>query len=101
MTLTGFLRIPRHTTPGRWLPGKPDGVVRGDLHRLRSFGNVAFIGRATGVRPGGIIQGEKAATPPLEAVLRATNYQPHYPWIGAPHSRARWQPAAPARLSWG
>ena len=84
MTLTGFLRVPRHTAAGRWLHGKPDGVVRGDLHRLRSFGNVAFIGRATGERPGGSIQGETAATPPLEAVVWATGYRPDYPWIELP-----------------
>ena len=84
MTLTGFLRMPRHTAPGRWLHAKPDGVVRGDLHQLRSFANVAFIGRATGALPGGIIQGEKAATPPLEGVVWATGYRPDYPWIELP-----------------
>ena len=84
MTLTGFLRVPRHTAPGRWLHRRPDGVVSGDLHRLRSFANVAFIGRATGVQPGGIIEGEKAVTPPLEAVVWATGYRPDYPWIELP-----------------
>ena len=84
MTLTGFLRVPRHTAPGRWLEGKPDGVVSGDLHRLRSFANVAFIGRASGVQPGSSIRGEKAGTPPLEAVVWATGYRPDYPWIALP-----------------
>ncbi|MCI1186688.1 NAD(P)/FAD-dependent oxidoreductase [Hymenobacter sp. DH14] len=84
MTLTGFLRVPRHTALGRWLHSKPDGVVSGDLDHLRSFANVTFIGRATGVLPGGIIRGEKAATPPLEAVVWATGYRPHYPWIELP-----------------
>lgn len=84
MVLTGFLRVPRHTALGRRLHGQPDGVVRADLHHLRRFANVTFIGRATGVRPGGIIVGEKAATPPLEAVLWATGYQPDYPWLALP-----------------
>ena len=84
MTLTGFLRIPRHTALGRRMQGKPDGVVSGDLHRLRSFANVTFIGRAVGVQPGNSIQGEKADTPPLEAVIWATGYQPDYPWIELP-----------------
>ena len=84
MTLTGFLRVPRHTALGRRLHPRPDGVVSGDLHRLRSFANVAFIGRATGVLPGGVVQGEQEATPPLEAVVWATGYQPDYPWIELP-----------------
>ncbi|MDQ2793923.1 MAG: pyridine nucleotide-disulfide oxidoreductase, partial [Bacteroidota bacterium] len=84
MTLTGFLRVPRHTALGRRLQRQPDGVVRGDLHHLRSFANVQFIGRATGALPGGSIQGEKAATPPLAAVVWATGYRPDYPWIELP-----------------
>ena len=84
ITLTGFLRVPRHTALGRRLQARPDGVVSGDLHRLRSFANVGFVGRATGVLPGGIIQGEAAATPPLEAVVWATGYQPDYPWLELP-----------------
>ena len=84
MTLTGFLRVPRHTALGRRLQTKPDGVVSGDLHHLRRFPNVSFIGRATGVLPDGIIQGEKTATPPLEAVIWATGYRPDYPWIELP-----------------
>ena len=84
MTLTGFLRVPRHTALGRRLHTKPDGVVSGDLHRLRQFANVEFIGRANGVLSGGIIQGEKAASPPLEAVVWATGYRPDYPWIELP-----------------
>lgn len=84
MTLTGFLRIPRHTKLGHWLHTKPDGVVNDDLNRLRSFANVAFVGRATGVLPGGIVRAEKADTPSLEAVVWATGYQPHYPWIELP-----------------
>ena len=84
MTLTGFLRVPRHTALGRRLHTKPDGVVSGDLHHLRQFANVQFIGRATGVLPAGIIRGEKGATPPLEAVVWATGYQPDYPWLKLP-----------------
>ena len=84
MALTGFLRVPRHTALGRRLHARPDGVVRGDLQHLRSFANVGFIGRATGALPGGIIQGETMATPPLEAVVWATGYQPHYPWLALP-----------------
>jgi putative flavoprotein involved in K+ transport len=84
MTLTGFLRVPRYTALGRRLQTKPDGVVSGDLHHLRSFANVQFIGRATGVLPGGIIRGEKTATPPLDAVVWATGYRPDYPWIELP-----------------
>ena len=84
MTLTGFLRVPRHTALGRRLHRQPDGVVRADLHRLRRYANVRFIGRATGALPGGGIQGEKATTPPLEAVVWATGYRPDYPWIELP-----------------
>ena len=84
MTLTGFLRVPRHTALGRWLHRRPDGVVSGDLHHLHSFANVNFIGRATGVLPGGIMQGEKDATPPLAAVVWATGYRPDYPWVELP-----------------
>jgi putative flavoprotein involved in K+ transport len=84
MALTGFLRVPRHTALGRKMQTKPDGVVRGDLHRLRRFANVQFIGRATGALPGGILQGEKATTPPLEAVVWATGYRPDYPWLDLP-----------------
>ena len=84
MTLTGFLRVSRHTALGRRLQRQPDGVVSADLHRLRRFANVSFIGRATGVLPGGIIQGDKTATPPLEAVIWATGYQPDYPWVELP-----------------
>ncbi|GAA4055626.1 NAD(P)/FAD-dependent oxidoreductase [Hymenobacter glaciei] len=84
MTATGFLRVSRHTVLGRWLHSKPDGVVSGDLHHLRSFANAMFIGRATGVLPGGVVQGKRAATPPLEGVVWATGYRPHYPWIELP-----------------
>ncbi|MET4074766.1 NAD(P)/FAD-dependent oxidoreductase [Hymenobacter sp. UYCo722] len=84
LTLTGFMKVPRHTAPGRWLHRQPEGVVSGDLHHLRRLGNVAFIGRATGVQSGGIIQGAKAPTPPLEAVVWATGYRPNYPWIELP-----------------
>ena len=84
MALTGFLRVPRHTALGRRLRTMPDGVVRGDLQQLRSFANVGFIGRATGVLPGSIIQGEQAATPPLEGVVWATGYRPDYPWLELP-----------------
>ena len=84
MTLTGFLQVPRHTALGRRLHTKPDGVVSADLHLLRRYANVEFIGRATGALPDGIIQGEKAATPPLEAVIWATGYQPDYPWLELP-----------------
>ena len=84
LTITGLLRVPRHTALGRWLHRKPDGVVRSDLHLLRRFANVKFIGRATGVLPGGIIAGETAPTPPLAAVVWATGYRPHYPWLALP-----------------
>ena len=84
MALTGFLRVPRHTTLGQRLHARPAGVVSADLHRLRRCANVTFIGRATGALPGGIIQGAKAATPPLAAVVWATGYRPDYPWIELP-----------------
>ena len=43
-----------------------------------------FVGRATGVLPGGRLQGQQAATAPLDAVVWATGFRPDYGWIELP-----------------
>ena len=92
LTLTGLLRVPRHTKLGRWLHRQPEPVVRGDLARLRRFGNATFIGRATAALPTGAIAGQRAASAPLAAVVWATGYQPNYAWIDLPIVAADGQP---------
>ena len=84
LTLTGLLRVPRHTLLGRRLHASPEPVVRGDLVRLRGFANATFVGRATAALPTGALVGQRATTPPLEAVVWATGYGPSYPWLDLP-----------------
>lgn len=84
LTLTGLLRVPRHTVLGRWMHRQPEPVVSGDLARLRRFANATFIGRAVAALPTGAIQGQRAATAPLDAVVWATGYRPDYGWIDLP-----------------
>jgi len=84
LVLTGLLRASRHTPLGRRLFARPEPVVSGDLARLRRFPNVAFIGRADAALPTGALQGRRAASAPLEAVVWATGYRPNYEWIALP-----------------
>jgi putative flavoprotein involved in K+ transport len=84
LTATGLMRIPRHTAVGRWMHTRPEPVVSGDLAWLRRFANATFIGRAAAVLPDGRLQGQQATSPPLEAIVWATGYQPDYSWIALP-----------------
>ncbi|HEX8656811.1 MAG TPA: NAD(P)/FAD-dependent oxidoreductase [Hymenobacter sp.] len=84
LVLTGMLRVPRHTALGRWLVGRPEPVVSGDLAKLRRFANVRFIGRGVAALPTGALQGQRVASPPLDAVVWATGYRPQYDWIDLP-----------------
>jgi len=84
MVLTGLLRAPGHRPLGRWLRQQPETVVSQDLTRLRHLSNVQFVGRGIGAQPDGRLQGELAATPPLEAVVWATGFRPAYDWLEAP-----------------
>ena len=84
LVLSGFLRASRHSALGRWLHGRPEPVVSGDLARLRRLPSATFIGRAEGALPTGGVRGQRGATPPLEAVVWATGYRPDYDWIDLP-----------------
>ena len=84
LAATRLLRVPRHTALGRTMRHQPEPVVSGDLARLRGFANATFIGRATAALPTGGLQGQRAASPPLAAVVWATGYRPDYGWIDLP-----------------
>lgn len=84
LVLAGLLRVPRHTALGQRLCGRPEPVVRGDLAKLRGLANVTFVGRAEAALANGAIQGQRAATPPLDAVVWATGYRPDYSWMTLP-----------------
>lgn len=84
LTLSRFLRIPVHTALGSWIRRQPEGVVRHDLHELRKQPTARFVGRATGVLPGGRLQGRLAATAPLDAVVWATGFRPDFGWVELP-----------------
>ena len=84
LVVTGLLRIPRHTTLGRWMHQHPEPVVRGDFVRLRGFANATFIGRATSALPNGELRGQRTTSPPLEAIVWATGYHADYSWIDLP-----------------
>ena len=84
MTLTGFLRVRAGSGLGRWLRQKPEGVVRHDLEQLRRQATARFVGRATGVLPGGRLQGQQHATARLSAVVWATGYEPGFAWVNLP-----------------
>jgi putative flavoprotein involved in K+ transport len=84
MVLTGMLRIPGHTRLGHWLRQQPETVVSRDFHRLQRLPKVQFIGRAVTAHPNGQLQGQRATTPPLAAVVWATGFRPAYDWLHAP-----------------
>ncbi|WP_046243689.1 flavin-containing monooxygenase [Hymenobacter terrenus] len=84
LTATGLLGISRHTALGRQMRSRPEPVVSGDLAKLRRFANAQFIGRAEAASPTGAIQGQRAVSAPLAAVVWATGYQPDYAWIDLP-----------------
>ena len=84
LAATGLLRIPVHTALGSWMRTQPEPVVSGDLTRLRRFANATFIGRATAALADGRLQGQRTASPPLDAVVWATGYQPDYGWVDLP-----------------
>ena len=92
LALTGLLRVPRHTAPGRWMQRQPEPVVSGDLARLRRLPAATFIGRATAALPTGAVQGQRAASPPLDAVVWATGYRPAYDWLELPILEADGRP---------
>lgn len=81
---TGLLRASPHGSVGRWLIGRPEPVVSGDLARLRRLANAHFIGRAEAALLTGAIRGRRAASPPLDAVVWATGYRPDYGWVHLP-----------------
>ncbi|OGX88636.1 flavin-containing monooxygenase [Hymenobacter glacialis] len=92
LVLTGLLAVSRHSWLGRKMISNPEPVVSGDLEKLRGFANARFIGRADGALPTGAIQGRQVTTPPLDAVVWATGYQPDYSWIDLPVLEADGQP---------
>lgn len=92
MTVTGLMRFPRHTAFGRWMMGQTEPVVSGDLARLRQLPAATFIGRGMAALPTGAIQGQRAASPPLDAVVWATGYRPDYGWLELPILEADGQP---------
>lgn len=92
MVLTGLLRAPGGSRLGRWLRRQPETVVSQDLTRLRHLPNVQFVGRAIAAQPNGRLQGQLATTPPLEAVVWATGFQPAYDWLEAPIFDANGRP---------
>ncbi|MDF7812816.1 NAD(P)/FAD-dependent oxidoreductase [Hymenobacter sp. YC55] len=81
---TGLLRLSRSNFLGRFMMNSPEPIVSGDLQRLRSYTNAKFIGRATGATPEGALQAQRKTTPPLEAVVWATGFQPAYNWVKLP-----------------
>ena len=81
---TGLLRLSRSNFLGRWMMHTPEPVVSGDLQRLRGYANAKFIGRATGATPEGALLARHSTTPPLEAVVWATGFQPAYDWVKLP-----------------
>jgi putative flavoprotein involved in K+ transport len=92
LVLTGLLKVPRHTRLGQRLFGRPEPVVSGDLAKLRGFANVTFMGRGEAALPSGAIQGRRAASPPLDAVVWATGYRPDYAWMALPILEADGRP---------
>ncbi|MBD2767498.1 NAD(P)-binding domain-containing protein [Hymenobacter sp. BT664] len=84
LALTGLLRMSRHQALGRQLFRRPEPVVSGDLARLRRYANVEFIGRGVAALPTGAIQGRRATSPALDALVWATGYRPSYDWIDLP-----------------
>ncbi|OGX81982.1 hypothetical protein BEN47_05010 [Hymenobacter lapidarius] len=92
LVLTGLLGVSRHSWLGRKMRNSPEPVVSGDLKKLRGFANARFIGRADGVLPTGAIRGRREASPPLDAVVWATGYQPDYAWIDLPILEVDGQP---------
>ena len=92
LAATRLLRVPQHTALGRFMMHQPEPVVSGDLARLRGFANVTFIGRATAALPTGELQGQRATSAPLAAVVWATGYRPDYGWIDLPIISADGQP---------
>ena len=81
MSLSGFLRVPVRTALDARLRRQPEGVVRHDLLALRRQPTARFVSRATGVLPGSGLQGQQAATAPLDAVVWATGFRPDSSWI--------------------
>ncbi|MGY3089117.1 putative flavoprotein involved in K+ transport [Hymenobacter sp. UYAg731] len=92
MAVTGLMRFPRYTAFGRWMMGQPEPVVSGDLARLRRLPAATFMGRGLAALPTGAIQGQRAASPPLDAVVWATGYRPDYSWLELPILEADGQP---------
>ncbi|MBC6697255.1 flavin-containing monooxygenase [Hymenobacter puniceus] len=81
---TGLLRVSRYNFAGRAMMSRPEPVVLGDLQHLRRFPNAQFIGRATEASTEGTLQGRRATTPPLAAVVWATGFGPDFGWIKLP-----------------
>lgn len=79
----GLMRASRHGPLGGWMQRRPEPVVAADMHRLRRFPNVHFIGRAQGAAGAGLL-GQAASTPALAAVVWATGFQPDYAWLRLP-----------------
>jgi putative flavoprotein involved in K+ transport len=84
LTLTGLMRVPQHTALGGIIRSRPEPVVSNDLVKLRRFANATFIGRAEAALATGAIQGRRAVSAPLDAVVWATGFRPDYPWLQLP-----------------
>lgn len=85
LVLSRLLAVSRHSALGGLMRSRPEPVVSGDLARLRGFANAHFMGRAQAALPTGGIRGQHAATPPLDAVVWATGYQPDFAsWVDLP-----------------
>ncbi|KUG08061.1 flavin-containing monooxygenase [Solirubrum puertoriconensis] len=79
----GILGFSRHGLLGAWMHRQPEPVVAGDLRRLRSFGNVHWVGRARQAE-GAALLADAGRTPPLQAVIWATGFRPNYHWLDLP-----------------
>lgn len=85
---TGLLQAGRNSLVGKLLRQRPEPVVSADLHRLRRFGNVRWLGRAHAANSAGLLHGASGSTPPLEAVVWATGFGPGYEWLRVPGALA-------------
>lgn len=80
----GILQAGTTTWLGRYMRRQPEPVVSADLHRLRRYPNVRFMGRAQAATAAAELRGPHITTPPLEAVVWATGYAPAYDWLQVP-----------------
>ncbi|RTQ49758.1 FAD-dependent oxidoreductase [Hymenobacter gummosus] len=91
MSLLGLFRASRHGLVGGFMHRQPEPVVAGPYYALRRLPTAHFIGRARQVR-GAALEGLRATTPPLQAVVWATGFRPDYGWIDLPVLDAQGHP---------